>query len=35
MNIDYPESYLKKVLTEVKTIAVVGASSKKIEIATK
>ena len=29
MNIDYPESYLKKVLTEVKTIAVVGAGSKK------
>ena len=29
MEIDYPESYLKKILTEVKTIAVVGASSKK------
>ena len=29
MDIDYSESYLKEILTEVKTIAVVGASSKK------
>ena len=28
MDIDYSESYLKKILSEVKTIAVVGASSK-------
>ncbi len=27
MYIDYPESYLKKILTEIKTIAIVGASS--------
>tara|TARA_B100001093_G_scaffold416307_1_gene406934 strand:- start:267 stop:671 length:405 start_codon:yes stop_codon:yes gene_type:complete len=27
MHIDYPESYLKKILNEVKTIAIVGASS--------
>ena len=29
MDIDYSESYLKEILTEVKTVAVVGASSKK------
>tara|TARA_B100001564_G_scaffold352692_1_gene360505 strand:+ start:496 stop:906 length:411 start_codon:yes stop_codon:yes gene_type:complete len=28
MDIDYSESYLKKILSEVKTIAIVGASSK-------
>ena len=28
MEIDYSESYLKKILSEVKTIAIVGASSK-------
>ena len=29
MDIDYSESYIKTILSEVKTIAVVGASSKK------
>ena len=29
MNIDYSDSYIKTILSEVKTIAVVGASSKK------
>ena len=28
MDIDYSESYIKTILSEVKTIAVVGASSK-------
>ncbi|MDA0949747.1 MAG: CoA-binding protein, partial [Proteobacteria bacterium] len=29
MSIDYSESYIKNILNEVKSIAVVGASSKK------
>ena len=32
MGIEYSEFYLSDILNEVKTIAVVGASSKKIEI---
>ena len=29
MSIAYPESFIKDILSEIKTIAVVGASSKK------